>query len=159
MPEIQITAVGALVRPEGDDAYRPKTRGDRVNVSDEDARRMIGHGTAVLVDQSVADDAEEPQPMGGQAIDLDAMTVPELRQFADDRRIRLKGATRRPEIIGMIQAALENPEAGTQILAAAVSPQVAATAPLANPKAAEPGGPASPHPAPAGDDEGGTNDG
>jgi hypothetical protein len=154
MPQIEITAVGALVRPEGDEQYRPKTRGDRLNVTDEVAGRLIANGTAKLVDQTVADDAEEAQPMGGQAIDLESMTVPELRQFADERRIRLTGASRRPEIIGMIEAALDNPEAGDAIRAAAVNPTIAAESPLANPEAAEPGGPASPHPAPQGGDDG-----
>jgi hypothetical protein len=157
MTQVEITAVGALVRPLGDDRSRPKRRGDRVELSEDDAHVLVGNGTAKLVDQRVADDAEEEQPMGGRAIDLSKMTVPELRQFADDRRIRLTGARTRPEILAAIAAALDAPEAGDAIRAAAIDPDVAEQHPLVNPEAAEPGGPASPQPAPddesAGDDD------
>jgi hypothetical protein len=146
MPLVEIIAVGALVKPEGDDMVRPKQHGDRVHLSEEDARVLVANGTAEIVEQGVADDAEEEQPMGG-VFDLSKLTIPELRQWADDRRIRLTGARTRPEILGMIQAALANPEAGDQIVAATINPHVAATAPLANPEAAEPGGPASSVPA------------
>lgn len=138
-------AVGALVKPEGDTQYRPKTRGQLVDLSEQDARNLIAAGTARLVDQHVAADTEERQPTGG-VIDLDDpnTTIKELRQFADDRRIRLKGARTRPEILGMIRAALVDPEAGNAIGAAMISPPVAETHPLVNPAAAEPGGPAAP---------------
>jgi hypothetical protein len=109
-PLVQITAVGALVKPDGDDRYRPYARGDRVNVSDEDAATLIANGQADEVDDTVAEDAEteQPQPGAFAVSDLDleegGSTVEELRKFASDRRINLHGATRRPEIVEAIRA-------------------------------------------------------
>jgi len=171
MALVEITAVGALVRPLADDAYRPKIRGDRVELSDADAQRLVADGTAILIEpQEPAENAEDPQPDGGLAIDLNDpnTTIKELRQFADARRIRLTGARTRPEILGMIRAALENPEVGAEVQAAMISPALAETSPIVNPDAAEPGGPAdTPQPgdpdmgadALKRDDDGGEDDG
>lgn len=110
MTLVQITAVGAMVKPLGDDRYRPRVRGDRVDVDEDAARRLLAHGTAMLVDDAVAEHAESEQPDGG-AIDLDALTVPELRKFADARRIPGIGSLRtRPEIVEAIEASLTDPD-------------------------------------------------
>ncbi len=117
-PLVEITAVGALVMPEGADRYRPATRGDRVNVSDEAARLLIGNGQAIEVDDTVAEHAEEQAPQPGAVavsdIDLEegGTSVAELRKFASARRINLQGATRRPEIVEAIEASLTDPEEG-----------------------------------------------
>jgi hypothetical protein len=100
---IEITGVGAFVKPEGHDRARPKLKGDRVNVSDEDARRLIANGAAVRV----TPDAPAPDAAAAAEMpDLQTMTVPELRSFASERQIRLGGTRTRPEILGAIQAAL-----------------------------------------------------
>lgn len=171
MPQVEITAVGALVRPLGDSAYRPKARGDRVELSEDDADHLVGTGQAILVGrQEPAENAEDPQPDGGLVIDMNdpRTTIAQLRQYADQRRIRLTGARTRPEILGMIRAALDNPEVGAEVQAAMVSPTLADESPVVNPDAAEPGGPAdTPQPedpdmgadALKRDDDGGENDG
>lgn len=118
MPTVQITGVGALVKPSDSDRYRPYTRGDRVMVSDEDAERLVAQGGAQLVDDTVAENAEEeaPQPGAIAVSDLDleegGSTVEELRKFASERRINLHGASRRPEIVEAIEASLTEPEGG-----------------------------------------------
>lgn len=110
MPTVEITGVGALVKPSDSDRYRPYTRGDRVLVSDEDALRLVAQGGVQLVDDSTAEHAEEeaPQPGAIAVSDLDledgGTPVTELRKFASDRRINLHGATRRPEIVEAIEA-------------------------------------------------------
>lgn len=110
MPLVQITAVGAMVKAIDSDRYRPKAHGDRVMLSDEDADRLVGRGQAKLVDDRVADDAEVEQPDSG-AIDLDAMTIPQLRKFADARRMKGIGSLRtRPEIVEAIEEQLTNPD-------------------------------------------------
>lgn len=106
MPEIEITAVGGLIKPAGDDRYRPVIRGDRINVTDEEAQRLVNDGTAVLVEDLVAENAE-PEVTSSGGVDLSAMTVPELRTFANDRRIRLSGARTRPELLEVIQTSLD----------------------------------------------------
>jgi hypothetical protein len=54
------------------------------------------------MDDSVPDDA----PEGGQADDvLDDMTIPQLRQLAEDDEIDLEGATLKAEIVAKIRAA------------------------------------------------------
>jgi hypothetical protein len=128
MPLVEITGVGAFVQPVGHDRLRPKTRGDRVNVSDEDAARLIANGAAVMVtpDMPAPDAAAE-----AEMPDLQAMTVPELRSFASERRIRLGGARTRPEVLGAIQAAL------AEDLAARGVPGEGTV--LADPAAADPG--------------------
>ncbi len=107
--QVRITAVGALVKGEDSDRYRPLIRGARVVVSDEDAARMVADGTAEIIDGSVAANAEAEQPDAG-AFDLDALTVKELHRFADTRRIDLGGARLKPEIIEAIEGALTDPE-------------------------------------------------
>lgn len=101
-PLVQITAVGAMVKAIDSDRYRPKAHGDRIMLSDEDAERMIGRGQAKLVDDRVADHAEVEQPDSG-AINLDALSVPELRRIADERRVNLHGARVKPDIIKAIE--------------------------------------------------------
>ena len=113
---MEITAVGALLKPADSDRYRPVTHGDRVNVSDEDAALLIGNGQAVEADDSVAEHAEEeaPQPGAIAVSDLDlaegGTSVAELRKFASARRINLQGATRRPEIVEAIEAWATDPD-------------------------------------------------
>ncbi len=109
MPLVEITAVGAMVKPEGDDRYRPKARGDRVTVDEDSARALVSQGAAVIVDDGVAENAEAEHLDGG-AHDLDDLTVVELRKFADKRRIDLGGARLKPEIIEAIEGALTDPE-------------------------------------------------
>ncbi len=109
-PEIVITAVGGFVKETGSERYKPVINGDRVSVSEEDAERLVAAGAAQLVDQSgPAENAEAEQPDGG-AIDLEAMTVPELRKFADDRRINLGAAQKRAEIVDAIEGSLTEPD-------------------------------------------------
>jgi len=103
-PLVEITAVGGFVKIDGSDRYSPVIHGQRVSVSDEDAERLVANGTVQLVDTlAAAENAEEQQPDSG-AIDLEAMTVPELRKFADDRRINLGAAQKRVEIVDAIKA-------------------------------------------------------
>lgn len=117
-PLVEITAVGGLVKATDSDRYRPVARGDQVNVSDEDARTLIGNGQAIEVDDTVAANAEEeaPQPGAIAVSDLDleegGTPVAELRKFASERRINLHGASRRPEIVEAIEASLTEPEGG-----------------------------------------------
>lgn len=117
-PLVEITAVGGLVKLTDSGRYQPVTRGDRVNVTDEDAQLLIGNGQAIEVDDTVAQDAEEeaPQPGAIAVSDLDleegGTPVTELRKFASDRRINLHGATRRPEIVEAIEASLTEPDEG-----------------------------------------------
>jgi hypothetical protein len=117
-PLVQITAVGALVKPADSDRYRPYAHGDRAFVSDEDARRLVGAGQAEVIDDTVALDAEAEQPQPGAHVvsDIDlsegGTPVAELRKFASARRINLRGATRRPEIVEAIEASLNDPEGG-----------------------------------------------
>lgn len=117
-PLVEVTGVGALIKPSDSDRYRPYTRGDRVDVSDEDAQRLVGQGGVTLVDDAVAAhaEAEEPQPGALAVSDLDleegGTPVAELRKFANARRINLHGATRRPEIVEAIEASLTDPEGG-----------------------------------------------
>ncbi len=111
MTLVEITAVGAMVKPSGDDRYRPKVRGDRVDVDEAVALRLVGHGTAVIVDSTQpAEDAEAEQPDAG-VIDLETATITQLRKFANARRIPGIGSLRtRPEIVEAIEAALTDPE-------------------------------------------------
>jgi hypothetical protein len=99
---VEITGVGARVKPIDSDRSRPRARGDRVMLSDEAAERMIGRGQAKLVDDQVADNAEVEQPDSG-AIDLEELSVPELRRIADERRVNLHGARVKPDIIKAIE--------------------------------------------------------
>ncbi len=117
-PLVEVTGVGALIKPSDSDRYRPYTRGDKVDVSDEDAARLVAQGGVAWVDDTVAENAEEeaPQPgaIGVSDLDLEEGGTPvtELRKFASDRRINLHGATRRPEIVEAIEASLTDPEEG-----------------------------------------------
>ncbi len=117
-PLVEVTGVGALIKPADSDRYRPVTRGDRVDVSDEDAGRLVAQGAVTLVDDTTAEhaEAEQPQPGAISVSDLDleegGTPVTELRKFASDRRINLHGATRRPEIVEAIEASLTDPEEG-----------------------------------------------
>lgn len=107
---VRITAVGAFVKRDGDTHYTPAVRGDQVTLSDEDAARLIAEGAVEPVDGHVAVDAEQEQPDRG-VIDLENMTIPELRTFANKRRMRGIGSLRtRPEIIEAIEAALTDPD-------------------------------------------------
>lgn len=112
-PLVEITAVGGLVRTEDSDRYRPVVNGQRVMVSEDDAARYVSQGTARLVDDTVAEDAEAEQPQPGAIAvsDLDleegGTPVTVLRKFANERRINLQGASRRPEIVEAIRASLE----------------------------------------------------
>lgn len=117
-PLVQITAVGALLKSEDSDRYRPYARGARVMVSDEAARMLVGNGQADLVDPDAPAEnaeAEQPQPGAIPVSDLDlaegGTSVAELRKFASARRINLQGATRRPEIVEAIEDGLTNPAA------------------------------------------------
>ncbi len=115
-PLIELTAVGGLIKAADSDRYRPYARGDLVNVSDEDARRYVSDGQAIIVDDTVAEhaEAEAPQPGAITVSDLDleegGTPVTELRRFASERRINLHGATRRPEIVEAIEASLTDPD-------------------------------------------------
>ena len=112
-PLVEVTGVGALIKPSDSDRYRPYTRGDRVDVSEEDAQRLAAQGAVKVVDDTVAENAEEgaPQPGAIAVSDLDlaegGTPVTELRRFASERRINLHGATRRPEIVEAIQASMD----------------------------------------------------
>lgn len=109
-PLVRIKAVGALVLVEGSDRARPVAYGAQINLSEKDAQRLVASGTAELVGpQDVAPNAEAENPDGG-AIDLDALTVPELRKFADARRIELRDGRTRALIMEDIEAALTDPE-------------------------------------------------
>lgn len=100
---VEIVAVGALVQIEGSDRVRPVSRGAHVVVSEEKAKQMIARGTAKFADDAIAEHAEAEQPDAG-AVDLEAMTVPLLRKYADARRINLHGATAKADIIEAIEA-------------------------------------------------------
>ena len=112
-PLVQITAVGALVMEEDSDRYRPKQRGDIVNLSQLDADRFVADNTGKLVDgRDPAPHAEAENPDGG-AHDLDSMTVAELRKFADDRQIELSDGRSRALITRDITAAMaDDPKDG-----------------------------------------------
>lgn len=111
-PLVEITAVGGLVKAEDSDRYRPVVQGQQIAVSDEDAARYVSQGTARLVDDTVAEDAEPeaPQPGAIPVSDLDleegGTPIAVLRKFASERRIDLQGASRRPEIVEAIRASL-----------------------------------------------------
>lgn len=113
-PLVEVTGVGALIKPADSDRYRPYTHGDRVAVSDEDAARLAAQGGVAVVDDTVAAnaEAEQPQPGAIAVSDLDleegGTPVAELRKFASDRRINLHGATRRPEIVEAIEASIND---------------------------------------------------
>lgn len=115
-PVVEIIGAGGFIKPADGDRYRAYLRGDRVMVSDEDARRYAEAGFAQPVDVTVAEHAEEeaPQPGAIPVTDLDlaegGTSVAELRKFANARRINLQGATRRPEIAAAIEDALTNPD-------------------------------------------------
>lgn len=113
MPLVEITAVGAMVKPEGDDRYRPKARGDRVNVDEDTARALVSQGAAAIVDGRVAEHAEDEQPDAG-AIDLNegGSTIAELRKFANARRpvIDVGSLRTRPEIVAAIEDSLTSPD-------------------------------------------------
>lgn len=95
---------------EGSDRYRPKARGDRVMVSEGDAARLAADGAVELIDDSRAP-GTEAEAIGGGAQDLEDMTIPELRHFANARRFNLGGARTRPEILASLQEQL-NDEGG-----------------------------------------------
>ncbi len=115
---MEVIGVGALIKPSDSDRYRPYAHGDQVNVSDEDAARLVAQGGVKVVDDTVAEnaEAEQPQPGALAVSDLDleegGTPVTELRKFANARRINLHGATRRPEIVEAIEASLTDPEEG-----------------------------------------------
>ena len=109
-PLIEMTAVGGLVKAEDSDRYRPVVRGEQVSVTEEDAQRYVSQGVARLVDDRVAEHAEEeaPQPGAIPVSDLDleegGTPVATLKKFAHERRIDLQGASRRADIVTAIQA-------------------------------------------------------
>lgn len=119
-PLVEVTGVGAFIKPADSDRYRPFTHGDRVSVSEEDAARLVAAGGIALVDASApAENAEgeAPDPGAIAVSDLDleegGTSVVELRRFASARRINLQGATRRPEIAAAIEASLTDPDGGS----------------------------------------------
>jgi hypothetical protein len=101
-PLIEITAVGALITPEGSDRPRNRSRGDQVAVSEKDAARLVGRGTAIIVDAP----ARAPGEFDPEA------PLPDLRKFAADHDppIELRDARSKAMVIEDIEAALTDPE-------------------------------------------------
>lgn len=110
-PLIRLIGVGGLIKATGSDRYRPYVRGDEINVTDDDAAAYVGQGVAVLVDPLIAEDAELEQPGPPVVFDPD-WSLPELRKFADDRRIALRNARSKGLVIEDIQLALNPPPQG-----------------------------------------------
>lgn len=103
----------------------PVTRADApIEVCDAEARRLIAHGIAEAVTLGtpaavpVPEPEPEPEPEpdaldvldGVQEVDLDAMTVPQLKAYAAENGIDLSGVTRKVDIIDRIRGEVLAPE-------------------------------------------------
>lgn len=94
--------------------HSPYQAGETAGFEPRIARRLVEAGVAVYVNSPVAGQqqtlaVDETNSGDGEA-DLEAMTLPQLRELAARRNISLGGATRKADIIAIIRAADQQQE-------------------------------------------------
>ena len=107
--------------PPGKSYVKPIGKGDgAVRVNDDVAERLVKAGVAVIVDDTAEKavypsdaEASEEEPVEEEASDdeasepdLESLTIAQLRELADANGIDLGDATRKADIIAVIQAGL-----------------------------------------------------